>query len=112
MIEHSFNFRPYGAPYLPQAIYPMVIIVFVALNRSHMDKGLLPEHLQSLPTPNIAITINTAFTRESRLSRRSEVLGIDLHERSSGCIDDGVEDSQCDTNTQTSKEWSKSDPMA
>ena len=70
-----------------------------------MEKGLLPEHLQSLPTPNIAITINTAFTRESGLSGRSEVLGIDLDERSLRW-GDSVEDSDM------SKRWSKADPIA
>ena len=71
----------------------MVIIVLVALNRSHMEKGLLPEHLQSLPTPNITITVDTdttVTTGESGLRTRSEALAIDLDEQSLGCGDSVV----------------------
>ncbi|KAM5536418.1 hypothetical protein V8D89_009854 [Ganoderma adspersum] len=37
------------------AIYPAIIIVFVALNKSHMEKGLT-QHLESLPTPHITFS--------------------------------------------------------
>ena len=74
----------------------MIIIVLVALDRSHMEKGLLPEHLQSLPTPNITIAVDTDITvttRESGLRTRSEALAIDLDEQSLGCGDSVVDGS-------------------
>ena len=107
VIDHSFCFHPRGTPYCSlQAIYPMIIIVLVALGRSHMEKGLLPEHLQSLPTPNLTLMVNTTLTRQSGLcTSRLEALGIDLDEQSLRC-GDSVEDSD------TSERWSKADPMA
>ncbi|KAM5531385.1 hypothetical protein V8D89_014948 [Ganoderma adspersum] len=61
------------------AIYPAFIIVLVALNRSHIEKGLT-QNMQSVPTPNIAITINT-LTPSGHDGRSpgmmSEVLAID-----------------------------------
>ena len=84
----------------------MIIVVLVALGRSYMQKVLLPKHLQSLPTPNLTLTVDTTATGQSVLrTRGSEVLGIDLDEQSLRC-GDSVEDSD------TSKRWSKVDPMA
>ncbi|PIL32081.1 hypothetical protein GSI_06786 [Ganoderma sinense ZZ0214-1] len=56
------------------AIYPTIIVVLVALNRSHMEHGLT-QHLESLPTPNLALTVDTIATslRESRVHGRLEV---------------------------------------
>ncbi|PIL28082.1 hypothetical protein GSI_09836 [Ganoderma sinense ZZ0214-1] len=51
-----------------QAIYPTVVIIFVALNKSHMEKGLT-QHLESLPTPNI--TCMADRTSSSRDGERS-----------------------------------------
>ncbi|KAI1781837.1 hypothetical protein LXA43DRAFT_597966, partial [Ganoderma leucocontextum] len=86
------------------AIYPTIIIVLVALNRSHMEKGL-SQHLESLPTPHIAVTVNTVMTSERTPHRMSEVLVIDSDRHGAGC-GDGVEDAS----TRTSKEW-KADPL-
>ena len=57
-----------------QAIYPTIIIVLVALNRSHMERGLT-QHLESLPTPHIALTVDAMETslRESHVHARLEV---------------------------------------
>ena len=65
-----------------QAIYPAIIIVLVALNSSHMERGLT-QNLESVPTPHLALTIDTvaASLRESRLHRTSEVLVIDNSQR-------------------------------
>ncbi|PIL28066.1 hypothetical protein GSI_09819 [Ganoderma sinense ZZ0214-1] len=41
-----------------QAIYPTVVIIFVALNKSHMEKGFT-QHLESVPTPHITSTADT-----------------------------------------------------
>lgn len=60
-----------------QAIYPTIIIVLVALNRSHIEKGL-SQHLESMPTPRLAITANTIERRDTMPDyRRSEVLVIE-----------------------------------
>ncbi|KAM5536435.1 hypothetical protein V8D89_009871 [Ganoderma adspersum] len=69
-----------GAVVPAVAIYPAFIIVLVALNRSHIEKGLT-QNMQSVPgTPNIAITINT-LTPSGHDGRSpgmmSEVLAID-----------------------------------
>ncbi|KAM5536427.1 hypothetical protein V8D89_009863 [Ganoderma adspersum] len=68
-----------GAVVPAVAIYPAFIIVLVALNRSHIEKGLT-QNMQSVPTPNIAITINTLTPsgHDGRsLGMMSEVLAID-----------------------------------
>nr|VWO96162.1 Ketoreductase CTB6 (EC (Cercosporin toxin biosynthesis cluster protein 6) [Ganoderma boninense] len=56
------------------AIYPTIIIVLVALNRSHIERGLT-QHLESLPTLNLALTVDTLATSlcASRVDRRLEV---------------------------------------
>ncbi|KAI1795718.1 hypothetical protein LXA43DRAFT_1080150 [Ganoderma leucocontextum] len=69
------------------AIYPTIIIVLVALDRSHMERGLT-QHLESLPTPNLALTVNSTATipHENRLYRGPEVLVIDGQELRRGDI--------------------------
>ena len=71
-----------------------------------MEKGLPLKQLQLLPTPNTTLTVDTTATGQSGLcTRGSEVLGIDLDERSLRW-GDSVEDSDM------SKRWSKADPIA
>ncbi|KAI1791468.1 hypothetical protein LXA43DRAFT_430451 [Ganoderma leucocontextum] len=89
-------------------IYPTIIIVLVALNRSHIEKGL-SQHLESLPTPHIAVTVNTIMTSERTPHRMSEVLVIDSDGQGLG-FGDGVEDSDASTR-RTSNEW-KADAIA
>ncbi|PIL28049.1 hypothetical protein GSI_09801 [Ganoderma sinense ZZ0214-1] len=50
------------------AIYPTVIIVLVALNRSHVERGLTrTQHLESLPTPHLALTVTGDTIATSRV---------------------------------------------
>ena len=50
----------------------------MALNRSHLANGL-SQHLESLPTPHLAVTLNTISpnSRENGMYGRAEVLVID-----------------------------------
>ena len=77
-LAHSrFRWSDVCAITFTQAIYPTIIIVLVALNRSHIEKGL-SQHIESMPTPRLAITANTMETRYTAPDyRRSEVLVID-----------------------------------
>ena len=96
---------------LYQAIYPTVIIVLVALNRSYMERGLT-QHLKSFPTPHIAPTVRTVATRlhESRSQGRPDVLPAAISERPEehGC-GEGLEHG-CNTSRRTSEEWKVEGP--
>ncbi|KAI1791197.1 hypothetical protein LXA43DRAFT_1012811 [Ganoderma leucocontextum] len=74
-----------GAPVPGIAIYPAFIIALVALNRSHIEKGST-QPLESLPTPHVAVTLNTIATspHERRSHPQSEVLVIDGQELGCG----------------------------
>ncbi|KAI1786143.1 hypothetical protein LXA43DRAFT_1034827 [Ganoderma leucocontextum] len=80
-----FNVVVSGAIVPLIAIYPAFIIVLVALDRSHMEKGLTQDHW-SVPTPHISrVTIDTMTARPHESGSRSrshwgsgsEVLAID-----------------------------------
>ncbi|PIL28060.1 hypothetical protein GSI_09812 [Ganoderma sinense ZZ0214-1] len=45
------------------AIYPTIIIVFVALHRSHIEEVLT--HNQSIPTPHLSLALRTEASRHS-----------------------------------------------
>lgn len=64
-------------------IYPAFIIVLVALNKLHIERGVSYHNLQFIPTPNIAAgirTFNTTFSNENTspggLRSQSQVLSI------------------------------------
>ncbi|KAM5535325.1 hypothetical protein V8D89_011010, partial [Ganoderma adspersum] len=81
------------------AIYPTIIIVLVALNKSHMERAI-SQHLESIPTPHLA---NTADTETTSLDegpssrRRSGVLVFDGQEA-------GLEGGSEDWRNHTSEE--------
>ncbi|PIL28079.1 hypothetical protein GSI_09832 [Ganoderma sinense ZZ0214-1] len=59
------------------AIYPTIIIVLVALNKSHIERGI-SQHLDAVPTPCLATEVHTVDTNlyEDQAPTRSEVLVI------------------------------------
>ena len=76
--------------------------MLVALNRSHIEKGLTPR-LETLPTPNIAATFDAKTTgiHDDESCGHSVVLVIDGYGLQCG---DG-EDSESDTQTETAERF-------
>ena len=71
---------PFCAPIIQlylysQAIYPTIIIILVALNRSHMESGLIKATESSLsatvPLRQLTITVDTAVTTRCDMGRQS-----------------------------------------
>ena len=87
-----------------QAIYPTIIIVLVALNRSHIEKGFT-HHLESLPTPHITVTVDTitASLQEGRWQEQSPILVIDAPVFRRG---DNAEDS-LNTGSSSKASWTR-----
>ena len=95
----------------------LIIIVLVALNRSHVDKGFAGT---TVPTPHISFTVHTMPTglheRRSCAYGRSEVLDIDIEGLPEdkfgpglGDIDidvDGSQDASC-SSARSSEEWTQ-----
>ncbi|KAM5529994.1 hypothetical protein V8D89_016339 [Ganoderma adspersum] len=79
------------------AIYPMLIIVLVASNKSHMERGLT-RSAQSVPISRHPVDTITTARSENRSARRSSVLLINRSQPD-------YEDSTDDTSTSTREEW-------
>ena len=83
----------------------MIIIVRVVQGRSYIERGLL-QHLDSVPTPHLEVTVNTIVTNEDTQHQMSEVLITDPDGQGLDRTDE-VEEADMRTN----KEW-KYEPIA
>lgn len=85
----------------------MIVIVLVAQGQSYIKRGLL-QHLDSVPTPHLEVTVNTIVTSEDSDTQHqmSEVLITDPDGQGLDRTDE-VEEADMRTN----KEW-KSESIA
>ena len=86
-------------------MYLTIMIDLVAFSRSHMERGLT-QHLESLPTPYLALMINTMAVslRESRLHWTSDVPVEQLEGLRCGDVSDLDESELEDASKHTSEE--------
>ncbi|PIL28054.1 hypothetical protein GSI_09806 [Ganoderma sinense ZZ0214-1] len=80
------------------AIYPTLIIVLVASNRSHVEKGLAPS-AEPIPMSTRTGDTATAAHSKTRPGQRSSVLLIDRQQQD--CEDSMMDDAS----TSTREEW-------
>ncbi|PIL28063.1 hypothetical protein GSI_09815 [Ganoderma sinense ZZ0214-1] len=82
------------------AIYPIFIIVLVASNKSHVEKGIL--RLQSVQTPVVTVDTTDSTSQFDGFSpQRSSVLRNQSQSEPQG----GFQDTTEDTSASTREEW-------
>ena len=71
-----------------------------------MERGLTVQHLESLPTPHLTLTVDTvaASLRESRVHRTSEIPAEQLEGLRGGDVSDLDESELEDASRRTSEE--------